>query len=195
MDKDHPQPLIAWLSYQYLRKAVAERASPGNGEIYDGKFATSMVQKLLRERPRDWFGDYNQLLLQCLGDGIEEGQRMQGKDPKRWRWGKYMFLSVQNPVVTHVPVIGKYFDLGPVPMSGTSTSVKQTTRVLGPSERIDTALGDWDNSLFVLPIGESGQVASLHYRDEWKKYYNGEGFRMQYNKVESKGRLTFVPMH
>jgi penicillin G amidase len=195
MDKDHPQPLIAWLAYQYLRKAVAERASPGNGEIYDGKFATSMVQKLLRERPRDWFGDYNQLLLQCLGDGIEEGQRMQGKDPKRWRWGKYMFLSVQNPVVTHVPVIGKYFDLGPVPMSGTSTSVKQTTRVLGPSERIDTALGDWDNSLFVLPIGESGQVASLHYRDEWKKYYDGEGFRMQYNKVESKGRVTFVPMH
>lgn len=194
MDKDHPEPLIAWLSYQYLRKAVAERAAPGSGEIYDGKFATAMVEKLLRARPRDWFGDYNQLLLQCLGDAIEEGQRMQGKNVKNWRWGRYMYLAVQNPVVTHIPVIGKYFDVGPVPMSGTSTSVKQTTRVLGPSERIDTVLGNWDDSLMTLPIGESGQVASLHYRDQWDEYYNGKSFPMQYNKVDSKGQVTFVPV-
>jgi penicillin G amidase len=193
MDKDLPQPLIAMLAYQYLRKAVAERASPGNGDIYDGKFATAAVEHLLRERPRAWFGDYNQLLLQCLGDGIEEGQRMQGKDPRRWRWGKYMYLSIENPVITHVPLIGKYFNIGPVPMSGTSTSVKQTTRVLGPSERIDTALGDWDHSLMNLPIGESGQVASRHYRDQWVEYYNGHSFPMQFNKVDSKGTLTLLP--
>jgi penicillin amidase len=193
MDKDRPEPLIAWLTWQYLRKSIAERASPGNGEVYDGKFATSMAEKLLRERPSAWFSDYNQLLLQCLGDGIEEGQRMQGKDPRRWKWGQYMFLSVQNPVISRVPFVGKYFNVGPVPMSGTGTSVKQTTRTLGPSERIDTVLGNWDASLMTLPIGESGSIASRHYRDQWDAYYNGQSFPMQFNKVNSKGTVMLMP--
>ena len=63
------------------------------------KIAPAVVERILRERPAGWFGDYNQLLLQCFADGMEEGQRMQGADPKRWKWGKYMYLAVDNPVV------------------------------------------------------------------------------------------------
>ena len=193
MDRDHAEPLIVTLAYQYLRKAVAERASPGNGEIYDSKLAPAVVERILRERPAAWFGDYNQLLLQCFADGMEEGRRMQGQDPKRWKWGKYMYLAVNNPVTTRVPVVGKYFDIGPVPMSGGSTTVKQTTRRLGPSERMDASVGDWDASLMNLPIGESGHVASRHYADQWDAYYNGKSFPMQFNKPNVKSTVTFVP--
>jgi penicillin amidase len=193
MDQERAEPLIATLAYQYLRKAIAERASPGNGEIYDAKLATSVVERILRERPATWFGDYRQLLLQCFADGIEEGQRMQGSDPKRWKWGKYMYLGVENPIVTRIPAIGKYFDLGPVPMSGGETTVKQTTRRLGPSERMDASVGNWDASLLNLPIGESGHIASRHYRDEWDAYYEGRSFPMQFNKVDVKSTVTFLP--
>jgi penicillin amidase len=193
MDQNRAEPLIATLAYQYLRKAIAERASPGNGEIYDSKLATSVVERILRERPGTWFGDYRQLLLQCFADGMAEGQRMQGADPKRWKWGRYMYLAVENPIVTRVPVVGKYFDLGPVPMSGGDTTVKQTTRRLGPSERMDASVGDWDASLLNLPVGESGHIASRHYRDEWDAYYNGRSFPMQFNKVDVKNTVRFVP--
>jgi penicillin amidase len=193
MDQERAEPLIVTLAYQYLRKAIAERASPGNGEIYDSKLATSVVERILRERPQTWFGDYRQLLLQCFSDGMAEGQRMQGRDPKRWKWGRNMYLAVENPIVTRVPVIGKYFDLGPVPMSGGDTTVKQTTRRLGPSERMDASLGDWDVSLLNLPIGESGHIASRHYRDEWDAYYEGRSFPMQFNKVDVKSSVRFVP--
>jgi penicillin amidase len=193
MDQNRAEPLITTLVYQYLRKAVAERASPGNGQIYDIKLAPAVVERLLRERPATWFGDYNQLLLQCFADGLEEGRRMQGTDPKRWKWGKYMYLSVQNPVVSRIPVVGKYFNLGPAPMSGGSTTVKQTTRILGPSGRMDASVGDWDASLLNLPMGESGHVASRHYSDEWDAYYNGKSFPMQFNKVDVKSTVTFVP--
>jgi len=193
MDKERAEPLIVTLAYQYLRKAVAERASPGNGGIYDSKLAPMAVERLLRERPADWFGDYNQILLQCFADGMEEGQRMQGQDPKRWKWGKYMYLAVNNPVISRIPVAGKYFNIGPVPMSGGSLTVKQTTRTLGPSERMDASAGDWDASLLNLPIGESGRVASLHYSDEWDAYYNGRSFPMQFNKLDVKSTVTFLP--
>jgi penicillin amidase len=90
-------------------------------------------------------------------------------------------------------VVGKYFDIGPVPMSGAAATVKQTTARLGPSERMNASLGDWDGSLFNLPIGESGHIASRHYRDEWDAYYSGESFSMQFKNVDVKSTVKFVP--
>jgi penicillin G amidase len=193
MDAERPEPLITNLTNQYLRKAIAERASPGNGEVYDLQIATAVVERILRERPAGWFGNYNELLLRCFADGMEEGQRMQGTDPSRWKWGRNMFLNVANPVVGRVPLVGTYFNIGPVPMSGGATTVKQTTPKLGPSERMNASTSDWDASLMNLPIGESGHIASWHYSDEWKAYYVGKSFPMQFEKVDVKSTVTFVP--
>jgi penicillin amidase len=88
-------------------------------------------------------------------------------------------------------MIGKYFDIGPAPMSGSSTTVKQTTRSLAPSMRMNADLGDWDRSLLNVQIGQSGQVLSSHYRDEWTDYYNGRSYPMQFGKVQAKSTLEF----
>ncbi|HTA45118.1 MAG TPA: penicillin acylase family protein [Bryobacteraceae bacterium] len=193
MDRDRAEPLITTLTFQYLRKAIAERASPGSGEIYELQIAPAVVEKILREKPAGWFGDYNELLLRSFADAMEEGQRMQGADPKRWKWGRYMYLTINNPVVGRIPVIGKYFNIGPVPMSGGSNTVKQTTLRLGPSERMNVSLGDWDKSLMNLPIGESGHVASSHYRDQWDAYYNATSFPLGYTFVNARSTVMFVP--
>ncbi len=62
-----------------------------------------------------------------------------------------------QPVLSQLPLIGKYFNIGPVAMSGGSTTIKQTTRRLGPSMRMVVDLADLDNSLQNITIGESGQ--------------------------------------
>jgi penicillin G amidase len=193
MDLNRPEPLITTLTYQYLRRAIAERAAPGNGEIYDSTLATSVVERILRERPSGWFGDYQELLLRCFADAMGEGRRMQGPYPALWKWGRYMFWNVNNPVVGRLPVVGKYFNLGPVLMSGGSNTVKQTTRRLGPSERMDASPGNWDASLLNIPFGESGRVASLHYKDQWDGYYTGRSFPMQFQKVDVKSSVRFIP--
>jgi penicillin amidase len=196
MDQDRAEPFITELVFQYVRKAAAERAAPGSGTAYEAdgpSLSSSVVERLLKERPADWFFDYNQTLLRCFADAMDEGSRIQGKDPKKWRWGKYMFLEVSNPVGSKIPVIGKYFNIGPVPMSGGGNTVKQTGRKLGPSERMDASVGDWENSLLEIPIGESGHFASSHYRDEWNAYYSGRSFPMQFGKVEVKSSVEFLP--
>lgn len=196
MDQDRAEPFITTLVFQYLRKAMAERAAPGSGNAYDAEnpsLASSDIERLLKERPPDWFTDYNQLLLRCFADAMDEGQRIQGKDPTRWRWGRVMFLEVDHPVGSRIPWIGRYFDIGPVPMSGGANTVKQTTRRLGPSERLDADLGNWDNSLLEIPIGESGHFASSHFKDEWNAYYSGRSFPMQFGKVDAKSTVVFVP--
>ena len=78
-------------------------------------------------------------------------------------------------------------------MSGSSTTVKQTTRMLAPSMRMNADLGDWDSSLLNIQIGQSGQILSSHYRDQWTDYYNGRSYPMQFGKVDARSTLVFRP--
>ncbi len=193
MDKDHPEPLITTLVFQHLRKAVAARAAPATGGAYDAQMSSAVIEKLLKARPADWFADYNELLLRCLADGVEEGTRLLGTDPRGWRWGRYQFADIQHPVAGRIQWIGKYFNIGPEPMSGAATTVKQTSRRLGPSERMNVSVGNWDDSLMNVVTGESGHFGSPHYRDQWDAYYSGTSFPMQYQKVNAKSTLTLEP--
>ena len=133
------------------------------------------------------------MLLRVLADAVEEGRRIQGRDPKHWRYGDYLRVAINNPVLHEVPWVGKYFDIGPVPMSGSSTTVKQTSRTLAPSMRMNADLGDWDRSLLNIPIGQSGQILSSHYKDQWEDYYNARSFPMQFGKVNAASTLVFKP--
>jgi penicillin amidase len=124
---------------------------------------------------------------------VEEGRRIQGRDISHWRYGDYLRIAINNPVIHEIPLVGRYFDIGPVPMSGSSTTVKQTTRTLAPSMRMNADLGDWDRSLLNIPIGQSGQILSSHYKDQWDAYYNARSFPMQFSKVDAKSTLQFKP--
>jgi penicillin amidase len=193
MDKDRPQPLLTTLIFQHVRKAIADRAVPNAGGQYETQMSPAVVERVLRERPEGWFGDYHELLLRSLAEAVEEGQRLFGSDPKGWRWGRYLFADIAHPIAGGIPRIGKYFGIGPVPMSGSATSVKQTSRRMGPSERMNVSVGAWDKSLMNIVAGESGHFGSAHYRDQWDAYYNGTSFPMQFSTVDAKSTLTLNP--
>jgi penicillin amidase len=193
MDKDQGAPLLTELIFHYVRTAVAENASPGNAAAYEPQISAAVVEILLRERPEGWFRDYDAMLLRAFVDALEEGRRMQGRDLKRWRWGNYLNVTVENPVVHRIPYVGKYFDILGTPMSGGPTTVKQTTAKIAPSMRMDADLGDWDKSLLNVLTGQSGQILSGHYRDEWQDWYYGRSYPMEFGKVEASSRLEFRP--
>jgi penicillin amidase len=195
MQSGTPAPLIATLVYQHLQRAVAGRASPGKGILYSSFMAPAVVERLLRERPKEWFQDYDQLLLDNLRDAIEEGRRMQGQDVAKWDYGRLSSLALNNPVAGALPVVGKYFNIGPVPVSGSSETVKQMRREenLGPSMRMVVDLSGLDRSMQNITIGQSGQVLSRHYSDQWDAYYAGRSYPMQFTKIDAAETLVFLP--
>lgn len=201
VEKDKAAPLIAMLAYHRLRLLAAQNASPTAGARYEYQMAPAAIEKLLRTRPPGWFEDWDQTLLRAVADGLEDGRRSQGRDPSRWLYGNYAQLRLENPVGREVgrrlplfePLIARFFHIGPVPMSGAPTTVKQLTGHLGPSMRLDADLADWDHSLLEETTGQSGEVLSGHYRDQWEHYYAGRSFPMQFQKIEAKETLTLAP--
>ena len=156
----------------------------------------SVIERLLRERPDGWFKSYDEMLIKALDSAIEEGRKLQGSDVKRWKYGPYNELKLINPVLGHagdsIPVIGdwlnsligSYSNIGPFEMSGSSTTVKQTTRRLGPSMRFAADLSNWDQSLMGITTGESGQVGSSNYKDQWESYYSAKGTPFTFERVQ-----------
>jgi penicillin G amidase len=193
VEKGTAAPMVAALTFEELKKTLVERAAPGVTDSYDFRMAPAVVERLLRERPRDWFTDWDALLVKCLASAINTGSQSQGSKVPRWDYGQSNELRIVQPVLSQVPLIGKYFNIGPVAMSGGSTTIKQTTRRLGPSMRMVVDLADLDNSLQNITIGESGQPLSTHYKDQWSAYYGATSFPMQFNKLNAEEVLTVRP--
>jgi penicillin amidase len=193
MEKQTPAPMLISVVYQDLRKRLAESASPGKADYYAPQMAPAVLEQILRNDARGWFQDKDGLLIRALKQGFQQGREVQGSNVKRWDYGKYNQLTIKHPVGDKLPLVSGYFNIGPVPMSGSSTTIKQTTATLGPSMRFIGDLGDWDRSLNNLTIGESGQILSSHYKDQWDAYYNGRSFPMQFARVEAKSTLVVQP--
>jgi penicillin G amidase len=193
MEKQTAAPLVITLAYDQLRTAAVHAAWPAAPDIYRPYMATAAIQRILESGGRGFFRDPDDALLAALAAAIAEGRKTQGSDVARWDWGRYNLLTIKHPVGSQVPVFGAYFNVGPVEMSGASTTVKQTSPTLGPSMRFVADVANWDGSLNNVDIGESGQILSRHYKDQWDAYYVGRSFPMQFEKVEAKDTLVVMP--
>lgn len=196
MDKDEAAPMITQLLNTQLGTALLGSILPAKTLPANPSLPRPFViETLLRNRPSGWVpaNDWDTWLLQNLKAALETGRRRQGSPVSNWHWGRMLQWEFQHPVGKQIPLAGGFFNIGPVPMSGSVTTVKQTTPSLGPSERMVADLSDWDKSVQNLPTGESGFVASGHYKDQWPSYYVGNSFPMEFEKVDAKEILHINP--
>jgi penicillin amidase len=189
MEKQTAAPLVVTLVFRQMRKRVAERASPGNSRLYEMQMGPAIIEDILTD-PRGWFHDKDDTLVSALVDAVAEGRQLQGSDFKHWDYGNYNELTIKHPVGGQLPLIGAYFNVGPVEMSGSPTTIKQINEGLGPSMRFVADFSNWDHSLNNITIGESGQILSRHYKDQWEAYYYARSFPMQFNHIDANSTLV-----
>jgi penicillin amidase len=184
MDESRPEPFIAILVFQHLRKALLERVAPGQGAHYDSQMGQVIIEGLLRRRPPGWFPDWDQVLVKALADALDEGGRIQGRTMSSWRWGNYNRFSNDTPVTGRIPVIGRFTRIGPAGLSGAPNAVSTTTNRQGPSMRFVADLADWERSTLTLVTGQSGHPLSFQHGDQFKPWLAGTGLPMPFDKVE-----------
>ncbi len=184
---------VAHLTNQNLRRALMERAAPKSGLIYGQMSGAEVVEGLVRERPKEWFADWDTVLATALGEAVEEARRSQGKNSEKWSWGRYNEFNLDHPVAGKIPWLAPYFRLGPVELGGASSTVKQTSRTFSPSQRMVVDLANLDRSVSNIRFGQSAHRLSGHYKDQWEAFLSGKSFPMQFGRVEAKRTLTIQP--
>ncbi len=198
MDKGEASPMVTELLHVQLGQSLVSGLLPPAARKRTPAILPrpAVIEKLLRTRPLGWVDkdDWDGWVLRNLATALRVGRARQGSPVANWKWGQLLSWKLEHPVGKQLPLVNGFFDIGPVAMSGSGTTVKQTTATLGPSERMVADLGDWDNSVQNVTVGESGHVASPHYKDEWEAYYVGKSFPMQFERVQAKAVLRIRPM-
>jgi penicillin amidase len=198
MDKDQACPMITELLSNTLRADLVRLILPPSSRSPQPPKLLprpEVVETLLRNRPAGWVAkdDWDAWLLEKFSAALQDGRKRQGTPVTNWRWGRVLQWKLAHPLGKQLPFVDRFFDIGPVEMSGSGTTVKQTTTTLGPSERMVVDLGNLDNSIQNLVAGESGSVASPHYKDQWPAYYAAKSFPMEFDHVDAKEVLHVKP--
>jgi penicillin amidase len=198
MDKNQAAPFVTQLMLRQTGEELMHAAGIAAAAMHsypDVRVKPQVIETLLCDRPSGWVknDDWDAWVLQNFASALEEGRNRQGSPVSRWHWGQALQWTLRHPFGSQLPLVDKFFDIGPVEMSGSGTTVKQTTLTLGPSQRMVVDLGNLDNSVENVTTGESGHVASSHYKDEWPEYYTGRSFPMEFDHIETKDRLVVKP--
>ena len=129
-----------------------------------------------------------------------------GENVDDWKWERVISVEYKH-AVGEVPALRKYFNVGPFVTNGgdqvinnqiyniDSTGVYKVKA--GPSTRRIVDFSDVDNSIAIVPTGQSGRIFSKHYKDQSQKYLNGKFVKMKLNEVEikeSENVLIFTPI-
>jgi penicillin amidase len=122
-----------------------------------------------------------------------------------WQWKKMHKVEFQHPI-GKVKLFSKFFNVGTFPISGTNevidnqmftyTDAAEFNVKGGPSTRRIIDFSDIENSLSVLPTGQSGNPMSKHYKDQAELFVNGKFRKMKLNKAEiikTSTKLVFKP--
>ncbi|MEO7538884.1 MAG: penicillin acylase family protein, partial [Pyrinomonadaceae bacterium] len=92
-----------------------------------------------------------------------------GPDPAMWVWGKTWQSRFPHPLAD-VPLVGGRFKIPSIPISGSGQTPNVGSAV---SMRHIASPGDWDATRHVIPLGQSGDPASPHYKDQFDAWRTG----------------------
>jgi penicillin G amidase len=124
------------------------------------------------------YKDWNALLTEAVRQGMQDGKAP--TDVGNWKYGDWHMIDIENPLAQYLPVIGSVAGTGPQPVSGDTTTVKQISPFVGPSQRFTMDWSNVDGSTENIVLGESSDPLSPYYRDQWNAWYNGTTFTLPF---------------
>jgi penicillin amidase len=182
-----------------IRNCMANRIADANkpapvAAIRERILFWAVTQKVTKWLPPGVVS-YNDLIKSC-----DEASRASlaapnrlGPDESNWRWENIFRARFFHPL-SAAPLIGAQFLVEPkdVPGSGQTPNV-------GPyvSMRHISSPGNWDATRFVIPLGQSGDTKSPHFRDQFELWNSGTPAVFPFSnpaiEAASKTAITFRP--
>jgi penicillin amidase len=180
----------ATLVCEVTRRALFERIlKPKLGDKLSGYgwgMSTIFLENVLANNWTRWLPPGDSSFAETLRKSLEAGVkqipgRVRSRSHDAWKWGNTIPLTFYHPMGEGIPLLGRLLDVGPFPQAGTATTVKATTPRHGPSMRMVVDFSNLDHSVQNITLGESGQVSSSYYKDQFDAWYNGRSFPMSFS--------------
>jgi len=203
-----------WVYYLLLNTFEDEMGDEMFNQFLGTHFMKRLILPLSKDEDSVWWDDVKTINEQedmvsivniSFMEAIASLEKDFGDNISYWRWQKVHSIEHPHPI-GQIAALRSFFNVGPFPVNGTREVINNLAfsydntgfykTISGPSTRRIVDFSDVENSISILPTGQSGNPFSKHYRDQAEMYVNGEFRKMMMNKVEiqkSKEILTFKP--
>lgn len=178
------------------------------GESFDGFMSTHLMKKMIAvQLAKDeslWWDDVTSEVKETKNDIVQKSfenaisflENQLGDNVSEWNWSKVISTEHGHPLAAGGEMLRNFFNVGPFVSNGGNEVINNhifdldSTGIYkvkaGPSTRRIVDFSDVENSVSILPTGQSGNVFSPHYKDQAQKYVNGEFVKMMLNQEEIK---------
>jgi len=169
--------------------------------LYQWHRTMSFLQTILTDRPSKWlppaYKNYDELLAAAADRSVARLQELSKSSRiEDWQWKKFNSLDMKHPIGQE-GLLKSLLSITNKPQSGTAYSVRAASKNHGPAMRFVANPANWDESILLIPAGQSGQFGSSHYTDQFSYWYQGKPIFAPFSDpAESKSRkhtLTLKP--
>lgn len=181
-----------------IRLCTAEKIGAANPGVPAGLILTRIIDNgVIAKRPEVWvpkpFADYASVIRACDGELTATLQKKYGADPNGWTWAAVSKARFPHPLVA-APLIGAQFATPAVGIAGSRETPNVASFV---SMRHIASPGNWDATRHVIPLGQSGDPRSPHYKDQFEAWRTGSPAVFPFSAAEVQKatamQMTFSP--
>jgi penicillin amidase len=171
MNADSQGALIA----NEIRICLANKIAEENKPVPVGMIRERVLWRAVGEKSALWlpkaFKDYQSFIKACDTEAranLANPKRV-GEDKTKWVWGSVFQARFPHPLAI-APLIGGQFATPNAPISGSGQTPNVGSSV---SMRHIASPGNWDETRHVIPLGQSGDPKSPHYKDQFEAWRTG----------------------
>jgi penicillin amidase len=199
---DANSPEVSFL-YSTRRATLEKILEPWLGKetnLYQWR-STAFLQRILTDRPANWlppsYKSYDELLIAAADAAVKTlAERSHSERIEDWPWKRFNSLDMLHPLGRD-GILKTLLSITDKPQSGTGFSIRAATKYDGPAMRFIANPANWDQSVLLVPAGQSGQLGNSHYTDQFSYWYEGKPIYAPFTEAaESAARrhtLTLKP--
>lgn len=200
-----PTIYYKWI-YKVMRKTFAdELGAEGFKQFMATDIAKIQESKQVENEHSVWWDDVttkdkteirSDILLSAFQETLSDLDKQLGTDIKKWTWQSVHTLEHVHAITLKAPFLKGFLNVGPFGAPGAREVINNLMFGLnddglykvtaGPSTRRVVDFSDIENSVSILPTGQSGNPFSKHYKDQAKMYINGQYRPMLMNEKTIK---------
>ena len=195
------------LLYHTIHIAMKDKIDSAHlQEFFNTHLVKSSLDKLIHNDASVWWDDLTTEERETRKQVVNRAFKLSLKELtdqlgaiKNWKWGNVHTLEHPHPL-GQVALLKPFFNIGTFKMDAADGVLNKLAYIrdgsgeykikTGPSTRRLINFADVENSLSILPTGQSGNPLSDHYNDQAELYAKGKWRKMLMNKTEIEQNST-----
>jgi penicillin G amidase len=209
-DYDMSASLIAPSVFEFFRQKFIKNLL--EDELQDlfgqmpGAAKDYYIYRILKTGPDEWVDNINtpqietidDIILKSFKECISSLTQLYGQDQAEWQWGNIHKITIEHPLGS-VKILDRLFSFNSpnFRIGGSNHTVSPYTFGAGlnvnhgASERHIFNTADWDESLTIIPTGNSGIPSSEFYLSQTKDYLEGKFYKDAFSEAAVKAAAKY----